>query len=171
MSQTEDAKKKLTEAADTTAEAVKDAAQTARKSAQDFAQQTSESAKEAVKTTREAASNAFEKAQDGMRAVEKELSPAIDDLSLRAQEFCNRSIDFCAESSERARKQFQQAAETTTRYVVEQPGKLHLDAPRRWRSRCCGFLDGPPPLNISGLNQPMAQRVRMPGGVKFCAPI
>lgn len=142
MSTTEDAKQKMAEAADATKDAVKDAAATAKTSAKEFAQEAESSAKEAIKTTREAASHAFDKAQDGLRAVEKELSPAIDDLTARAQDFCNKGIHFCAESSDRARRQFQHAAESTTRYVVEQPGKSILMAAAAGAAVAAAFLMG-----------------------------
>ena len=142
MTHIEDSKKKIAEAADATKEAVKDAAATAKASAKEFVQDTENSAQEAIHTTREAARNAFDQAQEGVRAVEKELSPAIDDLTARAQEFCHKSINFCAESSDRARRQFQQAAESTTRYVVEQPCKSMLMAAAAGAAIATAFLMG-----------------------------
>jgi ElaB/YqjD/DUF883 family membrane-anchored ribosome-binding protein len=47
----------------------------------------------------------------------------IDDLAARAQELAARSIDYCAETSARARQKINEAADATTKYVVEQPGK------------------------------------------------
>ena len=96
------AKDSVKDAANTTREAVQDAASTAKDSAKDFAHEAQQSAKEAFETTREAASHAYDKAKEGLRDVEKELSPAIDNLTARAQEFCSKGIDFCAESSEKA---------------------------------------------------------------------
>ena len=40
-----------------------------------------------------------------------------------AQDLAARSIDFCADTGARARRQVQHAADATTRYVVQQPGK------------------------------------------------
>lgn len=142
MSHPEDVKKKVTQAAEATQDAVKDATEAARTSAKEFAHETQSAAKDAYQTTRDAASNAFDKAQDGLRAVEKELSPAIDDLTARAQAFCSKSIDFCAENSDRARRQFQQTAESTTRYVVEQPGKSILMAAAAGAAVAAAFLMG-----------------------------
>ena len=53
----------------------------------------------------------------------RQADPAIDDLAARAQDLAARSIDYCAETSARARRQMQQAAEATSKYVAEQPGK------------------------------------------------
>ena len=57
------------------------------------------------------------------RALRRQADPAIDDLAARAQDLAARSIDYCAETSARARRQMQQAAEATSKYVAEQPGK------------------------------------------------
>lgn len=82
-----------------------------------------EAAKEGVKATRKIASEAVDKAQEGLESAQQQINPVIDDLAARAQELANRSINFCADSSERARRQIQCAAEATNRYVVEQPAK------------------------------------------------
>lgn len=82
-----------------------------------------QTATDAVETTRNAANNTLEKADEGVRALRSRTDPAIDDLAARAQELAARSIDYCAETSARARRQMQEAAEATTKYVVEQPGK------------------------------------------------
>jgi len=102
--------------------AVNKAADTAKDVAQDVA----DAAKEAVNTTRRTASNALDKAEEGVKSVERELNPVIDDLAARAQELATRGINFCADSSDRARRQLQSATEATTRYVIEQPGRSIL---------------------------------------------
>ncbi|WP_280189890.1 hypothetical protein [Delftia sp. PS-11] len=108
MSQTE---KAVSHAADTVKEAVQEAADTAQ---------------QATRSTRRAAASALDKAEEGISAVERELNPFIDDLAARAQELATRGINFCADSSDRARRQLQQASEATTRYVIEQPGRSIL---------------------------------------------
>ena len=75
-----------------------------------------QSAQEAVQTTRAAADQSLDKAEASVRALRRQADPAIDDLAAR-------SIDYCAETSARARRQMQQAAEATSKYVAEQPGK------------------------------------------------
>lgn len=118
----DDTKKQLEQAA----EATKAAAHETLHEAKAFADDMHSSAQEAMKNSRAAAGKAFSKAQEGLKAAERELSPSIDDLAARAQDFASRSINFCADNSERARRQFQNAADVTTRYVVEQPGKSVL---------------------------------------------
>ena len=86
------------------------------------------SAQSAVESTREAAHNSLDKAEQGVRALRSHADPAIDDLAARAQDLANRSIEYCAETSARARRQMQQAAQATTQYVSEQPGKSLLIA-------------------------------------------
>jgi ElaB/YqjD/DUF883 family membrane-anchored ribosome-binding protein len=82
-----------------------------------------QSAQDAVQSTRNAANSTLERAEDGVRALRSRTDPAIDDLAARAQELATRSIDYCAETSARARRQMHQAAEATNKYVAEQPGK------------------------------------------------
>jgi ElaB/YqjD/DUF883 family membrane-anchored ribosome-binding protein len=82
-----------------------------------------QSAQNAVQTTREVANESLDKAEAGVRELRREASPVIDDLASRAQDLATRSIDFCADTGARARRQVQQAADATTRYVVQQPGK------------------------------------------------
>lgn len=66
---------------------------------------------------------ATDKVTHGVRNLRRQADPAIDDLAARAQDLAARSIDYCAETSARARKQIQHAAEATGKYVAEQPGK------------------------------------------------
>jgi ElaB/YqjD/DUF883 family membrane-anchored ribosome-binding protein len=95
------------------------AADTARNLADDVLQ----SAQDAVQSTRTAANNSLEKVEEGVRTLRSQTDPIIDDLAARAQDLAARSIDYCAESSARARRQMQHAADATTKYVAEQPGK------------------------------------------------
>lgn len=85
-----------------------------------------DSAKEAVQATRRATVNSLDKAEASVASLKDGVNPAIDDLAVRAQELANRGINYCAETSERARRQLNQVADTTTRYVVDQPGKSIL---------------------------------------------
>ncbi len=100
-----------------------DNSQKAVDAAKDLVNHAADAAKESVTATRKAAADAAERTQEGLAAMEKQLNPVIDDLAARAQELANRSIHFCADNSERARRQLQSAADATTRYVVDQPGK------------------------------------------------
>ncbi|MBU0747065.1 MAG: hypothetical protein KKH21_04690 [Gammaproteobacteria bacterium] len=92
-------------------------------SAHKLADDVLQSAQDAVQSTRSVANNTLERAEDGVRALRSRTDPAIDDLAARAQELATRSIDYCAETSARARRQLHQAADATNKYVVEQPGK------------------------------------------------
>lgn len=82
-----------------------------------------QSAQDAVQSTRDVANESLDKAETGVRHLRREASPVIDDLATRAQDLAARSIDFCADTGARARRQVQHAADATTRYVVQQPGK------------------------------------------------
>lgn len=61
--------------------------------------------------------------KEDFKDFDRNINPAIDELAAKAQALAERGINFCADSSERARRQIHQASEATTRYVVEQPGK------------------------------------------------
>ncbi|MBD9391807.1 hypothetical protein [Acidovorax sp. ACV01] len=92
-------------------------------SARHLADDVLQSAQDAVQSTRTAANNSLEKAEEGVRALRSQTDPVIDDLAARAQDLAARSIGYCAETSARARRQMQQAADATNKYVAEQPGK------------------------------------------------
>ena len=118
----------MTEAAAEAKETVKNVAHTTHAAAEDFLDHAEHSAHTTIKNTREAAHNALEKAQEGLQAIEKELSPSIDELATRAQALCSHGIQVCAQRSDQIRQQVQLATEKTTRYVIEQPGKSILMA-------------------------------------------
>ncbi len=82
-----------------------------------------QSAQDAVLATRAAADQSLDQAEDTVRALRRRADPAIDDLAARAQDLAARSIDYCADTSARARRQIQHAADATGRYVAAQPGK------------------------------------------------
>lgn len=82
-----------------------------------------QSAQDAVQTTRTAADKSLDQVEKGVDNLRRQADPAIDELAARAQELASRSIDYCAETSAKARRQVQQAAELTGKYVAEQPGK------------------------------------------------
>jgi ElaB/YqjD/DUF883 family membrane-anchored ribosome-binding protein len=82
-----------------------------------------QSAEEAVKATHTRTDDFLDAAEEGVRKLRTEASPAIQDLATRAQDIAARSIDYCAQASDRARRQLHEASEATTRYVAQQPGK------------------------------------------------
>ncbi len=92
---------------------------TARNLADDVLQ----SAEEAVKATRTKADASLGVAESRVRQLRQDTSPAIQDLASRAQDIAARSIEYCAETSDRARRQLRHASEATSRYVSQQPGK------------------------------------------------
>lgn len=113
----------VTKLASETQGSAQDAAKKTADTARDTAKDMADGAEKAVKSTREMANDALDKAEDGVRRVKDEIDPMIDDMAAKAQEFAARSINYCAETSERARKQFNEAADATCRYVSDQPGK------------------------------------------------
>ena len=113
---------------DTTQNNVQNATQKAAATARDAADSMTSGAEQAVQSTRRMANEALDKAESSVKRMKDEVDPVIDDLAARAQEFASRSINYCAETSERARRQLNQAADATCRYVADQPGKSMLIA-------------------------------------------
>lgn len=106
--------------------------QTAAQKAADTAHQVAASmlgtASDAVQSTRRMANHSLDRAESGVQRLHEGVDPLIDDLATKAQDLASRSIAYCAETSERARRQFHQAADATNRYVAEQPAKSLLIA-------------------------------------------
>ena len=127
---------------DSAVESAKDAAKKTADNAKEFASDVKAEAEDAFESGKDAASKAFKEAKAGIRAVEREISPAIDDFANKAQALASKSIDFCAESSDRARKQFQHATEATTKYVIDQPVKSVLLAAAAGAFVASAFLLG-----------------------------
>lgn len=119
-----------------------DSTQKAADATKDLVNNAAESAKEGVNATRKVASEAVDKAQEGLESAQKQINPMIDDLAARAQDLANRSIHFCADTSERARQQLQCAAEATNRYVHEQPTKSLMLAAAAGAAVATAFLLG-----------------------------
>ena len=128
MNHPESSKKAISDAAADAKEHLKNTAKAAQANAEEALNTVTNSAKEAFDHSRAAAQHAMDKAQEGLKSIEQELSPTIDDLAARAQTICNEGIHLCARGSERIRHQLQQTADSTTRYVIEQPGKSILIA-------------------------------------------
>lgn len=101
---------------------------TAANHARNLADEALKTAQDAVQSTRHAALSTLEKAEDGVRTLRGQAHPRIDDLAARAQALASRSIGYCADTSARARRQLQDAADATTRYVEQQPAKAMVIA-------------------------------------------
>lgn len=132
----EDIKSTAKDVADRTKDAAQDAMDSAKSTAkkavdtaQDVAEDVADSVKETYRSTRRTASEAIDQAGRHLRDAEGEYNrQLIDDLATRAQDLAERSINFWADSSHRARRQIQTASDATTRYVSEQPGRSVLIA-------------------------------------------
>jgi ElaB/YqjD/DUF883 family membrane-anchored ribosome-binding protein len=103
----------------------------------------SEDIQEGAHAVRRTASEAIDEAGRHLRDAENEYNrQLIDDLARRAQDLAERSINFWADSSHRARQQFQTAADATTRYVSEQPGRSILIAAAAGAAIATAFFMG-----------------------------
>lgn len=102
-----------------------------------------DSVQDEAHAVRRTASEAIDEAGRHLRDAENEYNrQLIDDLARRAQDLAERSINFWADSSHRARRQFQTAADATTRYVSEQPGRSILIAAAAGAAIATAFFMG-----------------------------
>ena len=74
------------------------------------------------------ANHSLDKADSRIHHLRQDMDPRIDDIAAKAQDLASRGIAYCANTSDRARRQLRQAADTTTRYVSEKPGTSLLIA-------------------------------------------
>lgn len=117
------------DAAEDVMNSAKSTAQKAANAAQDVAGDVKEAVQDTYRSTRRTASEAIDEAGRNLRDAESEYNrQLIDDLATRAQDLAERSINFWADNSHKARRQFQTATDATTRYVSEQPGRAVLIA-------------------------------------------
>jgi ElaB/YqjD/DUF883 family membrane-anchored ribosome-binding protein len=115
----------------------------AKHAVQEASEDLQESAQDGVHAIRRTASEAIDEAGRHLRDAENEYNrQLIDDLARRAQDLAERSINFWADSSHRARRQFQTAADATTRYVSEQPGRSILIAAAAGAAIATAFFMG-----------------------------
>lgn len=88
-------------------------------------QQTSEdmlnSAGRVVDSTREFANDTLDKADSKVRELRGQVDPMVDMLASKAQKLARQSFDMASEAKHRAQQSLTQAANTTGRYVSEQP--------------------------------------------------
>ena len=83
----------------------------ATRTARHWAQDTLEDAEDAVQTTRKLANASLDKAESRVRRLRQEIEPGVNDLAQRAQELATRGIQYCAETTDRARRHIGHAAD------------------------------------------------------------
>ena len=109
----------------------------------DAAEDVADSVKQGSRNARRTASEAIDESGRHMRyAGDEDDSMFIDNIANRAQDLAERSIDFWADSTYRARRQFQATADATTRYVSEQPGRSVLIAAATGAALATAFFLG-----------------------------
>ena len=102
----------------------KKALETAHQAADDIL----DGASDAVQSARDMANRSLDKADSRIHHLRQDVDPRIDDIAAKAQDLASRGIAYCVNTSDRARRQLRQAADTTTRYVAEKPGTSLLIA-------------------------------------------
>ncbi len=78
-------------------------------------------ASRAVDSTREYANDALNTADNKVRELRGQVDPMVDMLASKAQKLARQSFDMASEAKHRAQQSLSQAANTTGRYVSEQP--------------------------------------------------
>lgn len=131
------------EAAEDVLDTAKHAAKKAAHAAKDAGEEIQDIVSDTYQRVRRTASEAIDETGRHLRDAENEYNrQLIDDLARRAQDLAERSINFWADSSHRARRQFQTAADATTRYVTEQPGRSVLIAAATGAALATAFFLG-----------------------------
>ena len=133
---------KVADAAEDAADSGKQAAQKMVNEAQDVAEDVADKVHDAARRARRTASEAIDSTGRHMRNIDDSENPLIDNLANRAQDLAERSINFWADSSHRARRQFNTAADATTKYVSEQPGRSVLIAAATGAALATAFFLG-----------------------------
>ena len=102
----------------------KKALETAHQAADDILDGVSDT----VQSARDMANHSLDKADSRIHHLRQDMDPRIDDIAAKVQDLASRGIAYCVNTSDRARRQLRQAADTTTRYVSEKPGTSLLIA-------------------------------------------
>jgi cell division septum initiation protein DivIVA len=97
---------KVADAAEDAVDSGKQAAQKMVNEAQDVAEDVADKVHDAARRARRTASEAIDSTGRHMRNIDDSENPLIDNLANRAQDLAERSINFWADSSHRARRQF-----------------------------------------------------------------
>lgn len=85
-------------------------------------------AEQAFDSTRAFADASLNKAGHKVRDLRHDIEPAIDHLAAKAQRFVRRGLDTASETGAKAQKSLVHYANTTGKYVAEQPMKSVLIA-------------------------------------------
>ena len=134
---------KVADVAEDALDSAKDSAKKVAETVKDAAADATDTVKQTARSARRTASEAVDESGRQIRYTEDgEEVPFIDNLSHRAQDLAERSMDFWADSSDRARRQFQATADATTRYVAEQPGRSMLIAAATGAALATAFFLG-----------------------------
>lgn len=83
---------------------------------------------EAIDTTRVYAQNAVNSAGEKVRSLRDSAEPTVDQIAARVQFAVQRGIDAAAQTSTRAQRQLERAADMTGRYISDQPMRSVLIA-------------------------------------------
>ena len=134
---------KVADAAENAIDSAKGTAKKVAGAVSDAAEDAADAVKDTARSARRTASEAIDESGRHMRyAGDDADSQFIDNLANRAQDLAERSIDFWADNTYRARRQVQATAEATTRYVSEQPGRSVLIAAATGAALATAFFLG-----------------------------
>jgi len=98
------------------------------KPASQFANDVSQTASDAIDTTRAYAQNAVNSAGEKVRDFRDSVEPTVDQIAARVQFAVQRGIDAASQTSARAQRQLERAADMTGKYISDQPMRSVLIA-------------------------------------------
>ena len=91
------------------------------KTASELADEYRQAAQDTVESTRAYAQNAVNAAGEKVRDFRREAEPSMEQIAARVQQAVQRGIDSATQTSARAQRRMEEAAEMTGRYIADQP--------------------------------------------------
>lgn len=101
---------------------------TTAKTPSQLADDARQTANDAIDSTRAYAQNAVNAAGEKVRDMRREVEPTVEQLAARVQQAVQRGIDAASNSSARAQRRLEQAADVTGKYISDQPVRSVLVA-------------------------------------------
>lgn len=93
-----------------------------------FADQTFNEARRLSEQSLSAAERTFEQTEGKMRSLRNNIDPVVEKLAAQAQKLARQSLDMASEATARAQRSVSRYANTTTRFVANEPVKAVLIA-------------------------------------------
>ncbi len=94
-------------------------------------------AERAVDQTRSLAVDTMDRAEGTLRHLRDSIDPVVGKMTAQSQRLARQSLDLAAQASARAQRSLSRYADSTTRYVANEPVKSVLIAAAVGAGRSC----------------------------------